>query len=414
MSGFDVVIGNPPFLNQLEAATTNERRIAAVISARSDGMMGSYTDTAATFLYLGASLLRDGGRMTLVQPQSILVTRDAAPVRRAVLESNSLTALWVSNEHVFAGASVFTCAPTLQRDGPRRVRVLRSCRGSFTALPPVDVDCDELIGAETWGPLAAAALGIPEINYRSSGVLSQIADATADFRDQYYGLDGFLVDDADLPADADRSQYPTIVTTGLVDLAQCHWGRTPTRILKRRWNAPRVDRRRMVLEGELGPWIGQRLVPKVILATQTKVIEVFVDERGEHIPSLPLITIVPHDSDLIWHVAACLASPVICAHSLRHFAGAALSFEAIKVSAKQVLALPTPEEGPAWDAAAAAIRAAHTASAREEQQRQLLEFAMLSMRAFQVPEDQVRIVFDWWSTRLLGPPSEIGVDDDDA
>lgn len=67
-AGFDIVVGNPPYLSQMAAATTRGG------SSRHGG--GPYADAAVEFLALAVELARaDGGRVGLVLPQSILGVR---------------------------------------------------------------------------------------------------------------------------------------------------------------------------------------------------------------------------------------------------------------------------------------------------------------------------------------------------
>ncbi|MEL7474214.1 MAG: hypothetical protein AAGK04_12925, partial [Planctomycetota bacterium] len=294
-AGFDVVIGNPPFLNQLELATATERGSAALIRVSSGGVVGGYADLSAAFLFFATRWCRPGGRVSFVQPQSLLSAKDARGVRRSVLKAGALTSMWVSAEHVFEDASVFTCAPTIHVGGPRRGPVERRSGPEFISHGAPSVDQDALCDEESWAPLVAVAWGVPEIEVENRRTVGALASATADFRDQYYGLQGFLTEHDDVPAGHDSidRDWPAIVTAGLIDPAACAWGRASTRILKRRWRAPRIDRRRMEREGKLGPWIAQRLVPKVLLATQTRVLEAFVDAEGRLVPSVPLITITP-------------------------------------------------------------------------------------------------------------------------
>lgn len=400
--GFDVVVGNPPFLNQLETATTAAKGSAVILGQWSHKAVRGYTDLSAAFLLLSMRLLRSGGRVALVQPQSFLATKDAAHVRKAVLDSGSLSALWVSNEHIFGSASVFTCAPTIQKDGPRKRPIVRSVSGAFTPMESLAVDMRYLAKADSWAHLVAAASGIPEISIESNGVVGDIADATADFRDQYYGLDGFLVEDSSLDAAErdDQNAFPPIVTTGLIDLAACHWGIRSARILKHRWHAPRIDRRRMEHEGSLGPWITQRLVPKVLVATQTRVLEVFVDEDGRFVPSIPLISVIPHPGVTLWHLAAALASPVCTAIGMQKYAGAALNPSTLKLSAKQIRALPLPSDEEAWAEAARAIQDAQNAQTAEARTRHLLLMASASCAAYRIPDSQRVPLLDWWENRL--------------
>lgn len=403
-NGFDVVLGNPPFLNQVENATTVDTGLANIARTITGSTAVRYTDISATFLLLSRNLLGENARLSLVQPQSLLAAKAAGPVRAELLSDSTLTNLWVSNEHLFS-ASVFTCAPTILRGGPRQFHMGRQHSARFESLKPLNVDMDELAKKPSWAHLLAEASGIPMIDITSGGTIADLADTVADFT-EYYRLRGFIIDDPDLPADANLSEFPPLVTTGLIDLAACKWGSQPTRILKQKWKAPRVDRKRMFAEGTLDRWIDRRCIPKIILATQTKVIEVFVDEPGEYIASIPLITVMPNDLSQIWHIAAVLASPVTCALALRNYAGAALSAEAIKISAKQTLTLPIPKPSHAWDTAAALLRDAQNNTDQQKRNDTLIRFAAATLEAFVVPTPQTQGLMTWWMDRLIGPPTK--------
>ena len=399
-TGFDVVVGNPPFLNQLGSATATDTRTSALQQVLSGGVATGYSDTAARFVARSLMLCKRGGRVAFVQPSSLLSTADAMPIRQAVSRTSALRAVWISTEHAFDGASVYTCAVTFEPGGQRAGKVTRTRSMAIEAMATMEVDHDELAQAETWSPIVAAAFGIPEFAYESRGELSTLASATADFRDQYYGLDGFLVENADIQAERlSGADYPPIVTTGLIDLAECRWNAAQTKLLKRTWDAPRIDRAAMNERGSLGPWITERLVPKVLLATQTKIIEVYVDASGRYVPSTPMITVVPVHADAIWRVAAALASPVASALAMQRYAGAAMTAQAIKLSAKQSLRLPTPSDDVIWDEAARLLREAHDADGNEK--RALLEsYAKASIAAHGVPESDGRTLLNWWRSRL--------------
>jgi len=422
MSGFNIILGNPPFLNQQQTATATQRCIAALIRLRAGGQrrMGTeairgYTDLSATFLLFSTTITRSGGRVAMVQPQSLLATGDAAPVRRALLDVASLESLWVSNEQVFEDVGVLTCAPTLHVGGPRKSTLQRSTTAHFTPLPTINLDNDALAREDTWSHLNAAASGIPEFSISSAGTLGDIAEATADFRDQYYGLHGFLIEDAALSPNkrADFAAFPPIVTTGLIDLAQCRWGSACCRILRAKWLAPRIDRRRMEVEGTLGPWIATRLVPKLLIATQTRVIEVFADEHARYVPSVPVLTVIPADPAMLWKLAAALASPVCSAMAMRKYAGVALSVDAIKLSAKQVLTMPLPTDQVAWEDAAAYFKVASDSEHLSDRANTLRAYGYAACAAFGFGHADVQSLMEWWLNRLHFNP-ESGDDADRA
>ena len=99
---FDVVVGNPPYLSQLATATSRGG------ASRHGG--GPYADTAVEFLALAVRLARrDGGRIGVVLPQSVLSSRDAGSVRADVDREAAITWSWWSPRPVF-DAQVLVCA----------------------------------------------------------------------------------------------------------------------------------------------------------------------------------------------------------------------------------------------------------------------------------------------------------------
>lgn len=380
--GFHAVIGNPPFLNQLRSATTTSRENAAFLKHRFEGRLAGYADAASAFLLLALELTRPGGRAALVQPMSLLAGRDTKPVRDFASSIAALEALWIAGQPVF-DAGVFTCVPVLHRGAAQsRVRITLGLAGT----PSPDATLEPR--AQTWSALAAHAAGVPALTVKESRTLADIAHATADFRDEYYALRGRL---REHPA-----KGSPVVTVGLVDLAVCHWGSKPTRILLKKWNAPVAQ-----LQGQsLGlPRLRRRLVPKVLVATQTRTIEAFVDTTGQFIPVTPLLTVTPRGDTTLWHLAAAIASPVLAALALRHRAGAGLSPDVIKLSAAQLLELPVPSDSKAWSSAAQLFEHASATHDHAERQGVLARYASVITAAYSLSAATQRTVLDWWLAR---------------
>ena len=420
---FDVVVGNPPFLNQLGSGTA--RSAERVDALRERGLLGkaTYTDEASVFFVLGLQLSRDGGRVCMVQPQSVMATRGGAWMRERVAAVGLLESVWVSNAHVFGDASVYTCSPCV-RVGEREadsMRIGRWSGESFDEHREMVISADEFGGLETWSSVAAVTMGVPEIEINSSGVVGDVAHATADFRDEYYGLDGKLVEDLDC---GDWDGSVKVVTTGLIDLGVCHWGKKSTRILKRRWDGPRVDAGAVLEDERLAKWVGARRVEKVLVATQTRVVEAYVDVGADMVAVTPMITVVSRGVD-VWRVGAAIGSPVCTMFALRAFGGAAMHADALKMSARQVMGLPLPSDEGAWSAGAEAFERVHsvgaalcgskTPSAREdagtspgspgeesvlEYSRAWVLFGEVMCAAYGVGGDDRKSLLGWWLERL--------------
>ncbi|MGH9186916.1 MAG: HsdM family class I SAM-dependent methyltransferase [Acidimicrobiales bacterium] len=387
---FDTVIGNPPFLNQLERATVRTRSNDARLRLDFGGAVRGYADTAGVFLLAGLDLLAPGGRLVLIQPQSLLATRDAAGIRNAALQRAALEGLWVAGERVF-DAAVHVCAPVFRRGEPQRDHVHR-WRGA-AVRPSGSVP---FAPEPTW---AAMAVDLPAAApIRTSGTVADLATATAGFRDQFYGLAPFVGDGID---------GPRLVTSGLIEPGRIAWGERPVRFAGRRFDAPAVDLDRLAADADpaLVRWVRDRLVPKVVVATQTRVVEAAVDEEGTWVPSTPVIAV--HTAvDRLWDIAAALMSPPITAWALRTYGGTALAPDAVKLAARQVLEVPLPADRVAWAEGAALLRAAATEPPNEpaERRRLLLEAGRALTAAYQDAGARVDdVLLSWWAARLPLP-----------
>lgn len=328
---FDVVVGNPPFLNRLERSTMVNLETSALLKRRFGAAARAYTDASWLFLLRGVQLARPGGRVSMVLPQSILGARDAEGVRAAVAGAARMTDLWLAQGHAF-DASVYVCVPTFEvgthAEDPRVRRWLGTAATRAADAGALD--------AGSWARLAA--LDVPQVTCVTEGVLGEIAEISADFRDEYYGLVGCVTEDEGQP----EADFPRLLTTGLIELGRCEWGLRPCRFGGASWKAPRVDV--SLLSTPLKRWAAAKRKPKVLLATQTKVLEAAVDEQGNCLPVTPLISIVPRRPGDVWLIAAILCSPVLSILAASRTAGTGLSRSAIKLSAAQTRDLPLPKD----------------------------------------------------------------------
>lgn len=395
--GFNVVLGNPPFLNQLARHTALDRGSASVLRDASGGVVRGYADMASAFLLLAAHLCREGGRVALLQPLSVLASAGAAPVRASVLGRASIESIWIADGRSFEDTGVPVCAPVFAR-GVAAEPVIERTRGlSFGHAPSVERSEVSGAHARTWAALAAFDVPRvpPSLLGSGTGTIGDLAACTADFRDEYYQLRG-AIREATAEERADADLQGRLVTSGLIDLAECKWGRTTTQILKQRWTAPMIDEHAIENGTKLAGWISRRAVPKVLLATQTRVLEVVADQQGFLLPVTPVISIVPHKPDDLWRIAAVLASPLATVVAIRRHGGVALSQSAIKLSANQVSDIPLPTDHAAWASARDEFRRAQEA-ASGDRSASLSRFGRAALAAYQLSSEEMDQIFGYWT-----------------
>ena len=243
-------------------------------------------------------------------PQAILGARDADPVRRLVTELADLTWSWWAPRQQHFDASVNVCVVGLQRPATRTTDPL------------------------AWTGVVTERLDVPRLDMArlaTDGTLGDRADLNANFRDEYYAL---------VPAVDDGADGPPLVTSGLIDPGVCHWGRRRVRFAKRDFEHPRVDLDR--LAGRFPAWAERKLVPKVLIANQTRVIEAVADPDGHWLPGVPVTTATPTAGADVWEIAAVLTAPVATILAWHHGAGTGLSTTSVRIGPVSLAATPWP------------------------------------------------------------------------
>ena len=407
----DVVLANPPFRGQLKRGTAIDRGTALRWRKRFGDAVRGYADPAAAFLLLISQCLREGGRACVILPRSMLAAASAQPVRDAVDAVAQLEAVWLDDRFAF-DAVTRVCALSLVRRArpgvmqPQPLRVV----GEVEASLPWDV------WHGRWSAAAAASAGVPALHVTEAGVIGDMASTTADFRDQYYGLRGALCDDrhagrglnavrprtAAIDRGASRMDRLPVLTTGLIGWNRSHWGERTARLLGRVFAHPAARVPALLSRPAMRGWLSDALYPKILIATQTPVIEAVVDARGEMAASVPVIKVLPHEARDVWLLAAALLAPATSAIAWWRHAGAGLSPRAIKLSAKQVAALPLPPNRSAWRTAASRLREAHEARTESERVQALERFMEAAHASYNIPKVERIALSRWWAPRAWG------------
>ena len=415
--GWDLVIGNPPFLSQLATRTSRSSAVRQAVQQRF-GEIGVYADSASLFLLGALEMVCEGGVVVMVQPQSFLATRDTAAVRSSLLGSAQLRGIWASEAEFFE-ASVRVCAPVLQRSVTGDSRVVQSTQSAQAAQPaqaaqsvqvwwggkPNDLGNAEQfveqqpLAGDSWGPLFARAHGLPSVNSTAGPRLGEVATATAGFRDEFYAL---LDSSMDLgqsgPQLLSRAQASPLITVGMIDPGSHSWGLQARRFGGRKQLAPAADMDALArLQPRIAEWARARQVPKVLVATQTRIVEAVADPEGRLIPVTPTISVEPrntnHTQESVWHLTAALLSPPVSARALSAHLGAGLSSGALRWSARSVLQVELPIDETLW-ASGVGLAQKLASCDQTDRARSLAELGKVMCAAYEI--DPTDAVFGWW------------------
>lgn len=110
--GFDVVIGNPPYV-VIEGANRNERHL---VYFREHFQSASYkVDLYHLFIEKGLNLLRTSGKLGFITPSNYLSNKGVRTLRHFILQNSNIEILNVINGKVFPSASVDTVLSILEK-----------------------------------------------------------------------------------------------------------------------------------------------------------------------------------------------------------------------------------------------------------------------------------------------------------
>jgi predicted RNA methylase len=396
-AAWDVVVGNPPFLTRLRRDTALPPPIVTRVREVLALPPRATVDASALFLGLAARAVGAGGQVAMVQPASFLAGEGAAPIRRRLAQDGTVRAVWWPDAR-FAGASVQVVVIAWERGGPRHGTCAVG-RGPRRPVPGTRAwSMDALADAPTWGVLAAEALGVPRVSLPAVGhgrTLGARARVEADYRDAFYGLVPAVREEV-ASEDSGRDTRRLLVT-GHVDPARLRWGEVACRFARERLLRPVVDL--AVLDGvdpTRAAWVRRRAVPRVVVATQGRVLEAAVDAEGAYVNVTPTITVVPHDPCDLWRLLAVLGAPCVSALLAARSLGAGLSPGALRVSAGAIRALPLPTDEAAWERAADAARVASHAE-EPALHDALVAFGVAADAAYGVDDPATR---DWWQAGI--------------
>jgi hypothetical protein len=159
----------------------------------------------------------------------------------------------------FSAAKVFVCCLVL---GPER-----SCRVATGEEPWRET---EMASSNWWEPLIGHGSGGGEA---SAATIGDVFEVTASMTvSEAYQAREYVRDDVGGPGSR-------LITTGLIDRDQCHWGGKPCRFLGQTYAAPRLAPAD-ALPASLARRVEKSKRPKILVAGLTRKIEAFVDADG--------------------------------------------------------------------------------------------------------------------------------------
>lgn len=312
--GFDVVLGNPPWVDS--GTMTRERLAERTWLAGSTGAGRRYRtargnwDLSCVFVERGLQLCRPGGTLALLVPNKLASADFAAGVRELLdSEARRLEVTDHSRAHGFA-ADTYPISVVAERGRP----TVAASSGPWPLLAR---------------PEAAAIVRRLRRSFPALGELAEVRGAATVA--EAYALKPLVFEDASDPGAL------RIVNSGTIDPFTSLWGRRPLRYLGRTYERPVVPR---ALEDRLPPTRRlQSRSPKLVVAGLSRRLECLRDPDGTLLAAKSTALVLAGPGLLVL-LLGLLHSDVVDGLVRHLFAGNALSGGYLRLGPPQLRVLP--------------------------------------------------------------------------
>ena len=278
--GFDVVLGNPPYLSAIDQRSAGFIRHKQFWTTAFSGARGAY-DLFVLFLELTQQLLSVRGRASLLTPNKYLAAPYAEALRTLTTEGNRLYSITdVSRFGAFPDASVYPVISTLvgaplSDDTPIVARLPSESSSGFDALSHDRRFITSLPNC-SWGILLSRGTSLIKKIISESAPLGTLVEICASTTAAE--ADEFTAALCEEELSQGRAGWKA-VNTGLIDPFHTTWGKRSMRHNGRRLDQPFllgdpiiISPRRMI----------QYSRAKIIIAKLGKRLEAVFDARGEY------------------------------------------------------------------------------------------------------------------------------------
>jgi hypothetical protein len=154
-SGFDLVIGNPPYIRIQTLKQSNADAVEFYKDHYASAAKGNY-DIYVVFIEAGLNLLKSDGHLAYICPHKFFNAQYGEPVRELIADGKHLRhVVHFGEQQIFPGASIYTCLLFLAKGGALDCRFIKA----------VDLDAWKASLAGVEGKFLATGIGKDEWNF---------------------------------------------------------------------------------------------------------------------------------------------------------------------------------------------------------------------------------------------------------
>lgn len=329
--GFDIVIGNPPYVDS-EEMTRSMPKERELYSRKFECAKGNW-DLFVLFIEKGINLLSKDSVITYIVPNKLVAAPYTETLRKKIASNQVLEFRDYSNVNVFKSAAVYPVVFRVKSSNNKSAVIMDVMEDMHTVLNHNVISAVDFYADINWDKYfnaSADALGIIE-KMEKFPKLKTIADVNgAATVNEAYVVKEFMYDGTGNEPNAKK-----FINTGGIDRYKSFFGEEYIRYLKGKYMFPMVD------ISDLKEMSEKRLKEsnseKIIIGGMTKILECFYD-KGEYLAGKS--TTIVYNNDHLRYIIALLNSKLMTFFYSTFYNSMSLSGGFYRIGAPQIKELP--------------------------------------------------------------------------
>ncbi|MFA6377114.1 MAG: TaqI-like C-terminal specificity domain-containing protein [Acholeplasmataceae bacterium] len=331
--GFDIVIGNPPYIDS--------ETMTKIMKGQREKYVGTYKvakgnwDIFLLFIELGAKLLRENGCMTYIVPNKLIAANYAKAAREYMAKYDLVSIRDYSSVPVFS-ASVYPIVFLLTNRSPQGDCHIFNMKSLSTVSFERLIEQQVLTNGNDWDTFFAEDSIATEI-VKKMKIMPKI-ESFANVKGASTVGEAYEIKDYIIEEPYDETEHLCFINTGTIDRYKTTWAMERTQYLKSSYYRPVINRD--VLERVLPNRYMDAIGEKIIIGGMCKYIEAYYDE-GKCVAGKSTIVIMDCSID-IKYIYGVLNSKLMSVYYATAFNSLSLAGGYYRFGPPQIKQLPLP------------------------------------------------------------------------
>jgi len=338
--GFDIVIGNPPYVDS-ETMVVSDLQNRELYSSIYASTVGNW-DLFVPFVEQGINLCNQRGAVSFIIPNKIISQDYAASIRKIISNYRLVEIRDYSRQNVFPIADVYPVTIVLKKEVAGFIEMKMTTMRNTIEVERTNTVSNKIMNSYQWDiffcmpALTSILVKIANSNNIFGNLVEFSSPCTVG---EAYKIKDVLSDSATV------SESKKLINSGTIDKYVSKWGHQRTTYIKRQYLHPTVPNES--LKSMNNNRYTQSSKRKIIVANMTTVLEAFFDAKAEYLAGKSTVIGIGDYQNMLF-LTGLLNSKLISTwyQSVNHstkMSGGALSVTADRINQIPIPAVPTDE-----------------------------------------------------------------------